>query len=114
MTNYIKQCWERAKEKNEADKISQLRDSFYLKEKNGNVWIMHDGVAVFKIPSFASSEETVAYLEESRGYAIECAFGIPYEQKKGGRHIWGDDVVKSDTEIALYGLTSSFNERVDL
>lgn len=114
MTNYIKQWMERAKAKNEADKVSQLKDSFYLKEKNGNVWIMHDGVAIFKIPSFASSEETVAYLEESRGYAIECAFGIPHEQGKGKRYIWGKDFPMSDTEIALYGLTSYSDERVDL
>lgn len=114
MINYIKQWWEQSKAKSLSNQILEIRDSFYLKEKDGSVWIMHDGVAVFKVPSFASSEETVAYLEESRGYAIECAFGIPYEQKKGGRHIWGDDVAKSDIEIALYGLTSSFNERVDL
>lgn len=96
MTNYIKQWWERTKAKNQADNISRLRDSFYLKEKNGNVWIMHNGDAVFKIPSFASSEETVAYLEESRGYAIECAFGIPYVQKQGKRHIWGNATAIGD------------------
>lgn len=114
MTNFIKQWWEQSKAKNESEKVSQLRDSFYLKEKNGSVWIMHDGVAVFKVPSFASSEETVAYLEESRGYAIECAFGIPFVQETGKRHLWGNEHSISDTEIALYGLTSSFNERVDL
>lgn len=90
MTNYLKQWWEQSKEKTQADNIAKLRDSFYLKEKNGNVWIMHDGVAIFKIPIFASSEEIVAYLEESRGYAVECEFGIPYEHPKGGKCIWGD------------------------
>lgn len=113
MTNYIKQWWEQSQAKNQADKVSQLRESFYLKEKDGNVWIMHDGVAVFKIPAFASTEETVAYLEESRGYAIECAFGIPYEQKKRGRHIWGSIYPKNNPDM-LDDSLSYFNERVDL
>lgn len=96
MTNYIKQWWEQSQAKNQADKVTQLRESFYIKESSGSVWIMHDGVAVFKIPPFASSEEIVTYLEESRGYAIECAFGIPYEQKQGRRHIWGDGIQCSE------------------
>lgn len=115
MTNYIKQWWEQSKAQTQADNVAKLRDSFYLKEKNGSIWIMHEGVAVFKVPSFASSEETVAYLEETRGYAIECAFGIPYEHKKGKRHIWDIDFPKGEeSEAMLYGLTSFSNERADL
>lgn len=114
MKNFIKKWWQTSKVKNQEDKIARLKDSFYLKEKNGSVWIMHEGVAVFKIPAFASSEETIAYLEESRGYAIECAFGIPYEQKMECRHIWGMGFPKSEeSDTMLFGLTS-LNERVDL
>lgn len=82
MTNYIKRWWQREKEKSKSEDISRIRNNFYLKEKNGNVWIMYGGIAIFKVPAFASSEETVAYLEESRGYAIEYAYDVPYEQGK--------------------------------
>ena len=99
MTNYIKQWWEQFKAKNKSDNISRLRDSFHLKEKDGNVWVMHEGVAVFKVPTFESCDEAVAYLEESRGYAIECAYGIPYEQGKGKRHLWGDSIAIPDNNF---------------
>lgn len=75
MTNFIKQWWEQSKAKNESEKVSQLRDSFYLKEKNGSVWIMHDGVAVNQLPPFASTEEIVVILEETRACAVEYAIG---------------------------------------
>lgn len=95
----MKQWWDDTKAKSKSDNITRLRDSFHLKEKDGNVWVMHEGVAVFKVPAFASCDEAVVYLEESRGYAVECAYGIPYEQGKGNRHIWGNEIAKGDSNL---------------
>ena len=75
MTNYIKRWWEQSKAKTQADNITHLRNSFYLKEKNGSVWIMHDGVAIDKVYPCTSSDDVVKLLNEARNYAVEYAIG---------------------------------------
>lgn len=82
MTNYITQWWKQTKAKDRAYKVLKIRDSFYLKEKDGSVWILHDGVAVNQLPPFASTEEIVAILEETRTCAVEYAFGKSQDYEK--------------------------------
>lgn len=75
MTNYLKQWWDNFKANYKRDNIARLKDSFYLKEKNSHIWIMHDGVAINQLPPFASTDEIVVILEETRTCAIEHAYG---------------------------------------
>lgn len=76
MINYIKNWWRTYKEKGRLSDINRLRDTFRIKEKNGALWVVHGETAVDMIPAFASSEEIVRMLEETRCCAVEYAYGI--------------------------------------
>lgn len=76
MINYLNKTWRAYKEKGKLAEIERLKDTFRIKEKNGALWIMHNDTAVDMIPAFASSEEIVRMLEETRCCAVEYAFGL--------------------------------------
>lgn len=76
MINYITKWWRAYKERGRLAEIDRLRDTFRIREKNGALWIMHGDTAVDMIPAFASSEEIVQMLEETRCCAVEYAFGV--------------------------------------
>lgn len=75
MTNYIKQWWQSTNDKSRQAEIKELRDSITLREKDGIMWILHNGVAIHKLPPFASSDEMILMLEEVRDGAVEYKYG---------------------------------------
>lgn len=75
MINFIKRWLEAFKEKNEVNERNMLRDSFKIKEKNGYLWITHNGTAIFKLEPYASSSEVIRILNETRVFAVEYAYG---------------------------------------
>lgn len=80
MINYILNWWRAYKERGRLADIERLRQAFRIKEKNGALWIMHGDTAVDMLPAFASSEEIVRMLEETRCCAVEYAFGVYYNE----------------------------------
>lgn len=104
MIDCIKNWWRAYKKRGRLAEIERMRDTFRIKEKNGALWIMHHDTAVDMIPAFASSEEIVRMLEETRCCAVEYAFGV-YSEDKGSeleqvdaRVIDNPFYVKSDIE----------------
>lgn len=81
MINYLNKTWRAYKEKGRLAEIERLRSEFRIKEKNGVLWIMHGDTAVDMVPSFASSEEIVRMLEETRRCAVEYAFGSERKER---------------------------------
>lgn len=85
MINYIQNWWRAYKQRSRLAEIERLRSEFRIKEKNGALWITYTGgrdeVAIDMIPAFASSEEIVRMLEETRCCAVEFAYGVYSEQR---------------------------------
>lgn len=75
MNNLIKKWWRSIKDKNLSDNIMRLKSDFYVKERNGSMWVMHNGDAIRKLPPSASSKEIIRILNETRSCAVEYAFG---------------------------------------
>ena len=85
MRKFIRKVWHCCKAKQIAKEIERLRDEFYIKEKNGTVWILHNGIAIEKIHPLSSSEDMLKLLENARRNAVSYAFGITTaEETEGG------------------------------
>lgn len=82
MKNILNKTWRAYKERGRLAEIKRLRSEFRIKEKNGALWIMHGETAVDMLPAFATSEEVVRMLEETRCCAVEYAFGVYSESKE--------------------------------
>lgn len=75
MIKKIKDWWFAYKEKNQQEAIKRLRESFYIQEKNGVIYIMHNDVATWKIESNATSKSVICFLDKIRNIAVENAYG---------------------------------------
>lgn len=87
MINYIKNWWRAYKNRSKCADINRLRDTFRIKEKGGALWIMHGDTAVDMVPAFASSDEIVRMLEETRCCAVEYAYGVYSEGKENNEYL---------------------------
>lgn len=56
-----------------------MKASFTSRKKGGKLWILHNGVAVNKLPPFTTAQEAIKILKETRGHAVSYAFGIDSE-----------------------------------
>lgn len=95
MKNILNKTWRAYKERGRLAEIERLRSEFRIKEKNGALWIMHGETAVDMIPAFATSDEVVRMLEETRCCAVEYAFGV-YSDKKEREQQTLDEFTKAE------------------
>lgn len=113
MIKYITNWWRDYKAKGRLAEINRMRDTFRIKEKNGSLWLMHNDTAIDKIAPFASSEEIVTILNETRGFAIECEFG-----KEGAEpaisHRFARNIARELTKEQMECLSAIRNELYDL
>lgn len=75
MMNIITRWWQACKERSGLAEQERIKRSFRISERNGALWITHNGVAVNMVPPFASSEEVIKMLEETKACAVEYEFG---------------------------------------
>ena len=67
LVNLIKR-WRNLRRKTEwSNKLREIKDSFQVKELNGTLYLMCQGVPYNEVPHLLSAEEITALLEEARG-----------------------------------------------
>lgn len=74
--------WDKLKAKNKEQDIQRLKDEFYIRERDNVIWIMHNGVAVNKLPSITTTEDMISILSELRENAVEYAYPEEKETSK--------------------------------
>lgn len=67
----IKQYIADKKEQNRLQNEAQLRAEFKVVERDGYLWLTHQGVAFMKFDEHTASDDIVGQLYESRGFAVE-------------------------------------------
>lgn len=67
LVNLIKR-WRNLRRKTEwSNKLREIKDSFQVKELNGTLYLMCQGVPYKEVPQISSAVEITALLEEARG-----------------------------------------------
>lgn len=70
----IKECLQSIKQEHRSARAAALRESFDVTERDGHLWLTHDGVAIQKFKEIATAGAVAAMLKQAR----ECA--IAYER----------------------------------
>lgn len=69
--NFIRTLFEKYKSKNQHNKEVEIGSTFYVKEKDGKLWILHNGYAVQEIEETLTAKEVVNILTNFRMTAIK-------------------------------------------
>lgn len=67
LVNLIKRWRNRRRKTEWSNKLREIKDSFQVKELNGTLYLMCQGVPYKEVPHLLSAEEITALLEEARG-----------------------------------------------
>lgn len=71
MKRIINKLLQQQKEKNSQQRVKSLNEGFYVKERSGKIWLLHDGVAFKVVPPETTSTEIIALLQEARTAASQ-------------------------------------------
>lgn len=66
LVNLIKKWRNRRRQNEWSNKLQEIKDSFQVKELNGTLYLMCQGVPYKEVPQISSAEEITALLEEAR------------------------------------------------
>lgn len=67
LVNLIKRWRNRRRKTEWSNKLREIKDSFQVKELNGTLYLMCQGVPYKEVPQISSAVEITALLEEARG-----------------------------------------------
>lgn len=67
LVNLIKRWRNRRRKTEWSNKLREIKDSFQVKELNGTLYLMCQGVPYKEVPQISSAIEITALLEEARG-----------------------------------------------
>lgn len=67
----IKQWWIDHKEKQKKDTVENIRSDFKVHERDGSIYLTHNGFAFALMSSHATADEIAAKLNEARKAALE-------------------------------------------
>ena len=67
----LKSLFESQKARHQKAKEAEIGSTFGIKEKEGNLWILHGGYAIQKINKSQTAEEIVSILNNYRETAIQ-------------------------------------------
>lgn len=66
LVNLIKKWRNRRRKAEWSNKLQEIKDSFQVKELNGALYLMCQGIAYKEVPQISSAVEITALLEEAR------------------------------------------------
>lgn len=69
--NKIKEYINARKQKAQFEHEAQIKSEFKVVERNGLLWLTHDGVAFMKIANLAQAEDITKELNKARECAVE-------------------------------------------
>lgn len=69
--NFIKLLVEKQKSKTQHNKELEIGSTFYVKEKDGKLWILHNGYAIRELDPSLTVEDVVKILTMFRTTAIK-------------------------------------------
>lgn len=71
MMNRIKQYFHNRKERKRLRNEAWIKAGFKVEERNGYLWLTHEGVAFMKIESLSYAGDVASELKKARETAIE-------------------------------------------
>lgn len=69
--NKIRQYFHNRKERKRLEDEARLKSEFRVVERNGYLWLTHEGVAFMKIESLSYAADVASELKKARETAIE-------------------------------------------
>lgn len=67
----IEQWWNSHKNKNRINEVRNIRSDFKICERNGLIYLTHNGYAFATMPKHATADEIATKLNEARQAALE-------------------------------------------
>lgn len=71
ITDLVKRAWTKHKEKSANNNISGIRSDFRVCEKNGKIYLLHNGYAFAAMQKDATATEIAEKLNAARDVAVE-------------------------------------------
>lgn len=69
--NFLKALLEKQKSRTQHNKELDISSTFYVKEKDGKLWILHNGYAIRELDPSLTVEDIVKLLNMFRATAIK-------------------------------------------